>query len=232
MNADITSHSLLAGIWARPTDTLRINFDTELFWADSAYSRIDPRKQQKYRIQASYTPRRWASLEASVDILEHRNNMSLVNDTEHNRAYTFTTVLTPNGHFSFDLGYTFLDVYFRMLECWAYGSGVTFPAAPGLLPPGSITTPCVIPPDVQGGDVTAFGGLVTYGSKTHFAYADVVWKPIKRLALKAGYSGLFANGNTIFLNPNAPVGPLRYAYQKPYGGFAFDLGKGITFKTT
>lgn len=43
--------------------------------------------------------------------------------------------------------------------------------------------------------------------------------------------GTFANGNTLFLNPNAPVGPLVYAYQKPYAGFAFDLKKGVTFKS-
>jgi hypothetical protein len=29
-----------------------------------------------------------------------------------------------------------------------------------------------------------------------------------------------------------PVGPLQYAYQKPYAGFAFDLAKGFTYKTT
>jgi hypothetical protein len=76
-------------------------------------------------------------------------------------------MLTPNERFSFGLGYTCSEIYFQMLECWAYGLGVTFPVAPGLLP-------------------SAFGGTVTYSSKTHFAYADVMWKPIKRLTLKAG----------------------------------------------
>ncbi len=71
-----------------------------------------------------------------------------------------------------------------------------------------------------------------YSSITHFAYSDVNWKPIKRLALKVGYAGSFANGKTLFLNPNAPVGSLQYAYQKPYAGFMFDLAKGFAFKTT
>lgn len=231
VDANIASHSILSGLWARPTNALRLSFDTDLFWADSAYARIDPRKQQRYRFQASYAPANWISLDASFDILEHRNNMFLVNDTEHDRGYSFTTILTPIERFSFDLGYTYSDNYFQMLECWAYGSGVTFPVGPGLLPTGTITTPCPVPADIQGGDVTAFGGTVTYSSKTHFAYADVLWKPIKRLTVKAGYSGSFANGNTVFLNPNAPVGPLQYAYQKPYAGFAFDLAKGLTYKT-
>ena len=232
VNANIASHSMLAGIWARPSSTFRLSLDTDLFWADSAYARIDPRKQQRYRFQAAYAPSSWISLDASLDILEHRNNMALVNATEHDRGYSFTLVLTPNERFSFDVGYTYSDVYFQMLECWAYGSGVTFPVAPGLLPSGTITTPCPVPIDVQGADVTAFGGPVTYSSKTHFTYAAVLWKPVKRLTFRAGYSGSFANGNTVFLNPNAPVGPLRYAYQKPYAGFVFDLAKGLSYTTT
>jgi hypothetical protein len=233
LDADIKSHSMLAGFWARPTSSLRFSFDTELFWADSAFARIDPRQQQRYRFQAAYNPASWITLDASFDILEHRNNMALVNDKEHDRGYSFSAVLTPNERFSFDFGYTYSDIYFQILECWAYGSGVTFPVAPGLLPSGTTTTPCPIPAEVQGpDDVTAFGGTATYSSKTHFAYGDVMWKPIKRLTLKAGYAGSFADGNTLFLNPNAPVGPLRYTYQKPYAGFAFELAKGLTYKTT
>jgi hypothetical protein len=233
LNADINSYSMLSGIWARPTNALRLNFDADLFWADSAYARIDPRQQQRYRFQASYTPRSWVTLDASFDILEHRNNMFLVNDKEHDRGYSFSAVLTPNERFSFDVSYTYSNIYFQILECWAYGSGVTpGTLTSGLLPSGAITTPCPVPVGLQGPDLTGFGGTATYSSKTHFAYADVLWKPIKRLTLRAGYSGSFANGNTLFLNPNAPVGPLQYAYQKPYAGFAFDLAKGLTYKTT
>jgi hypothetical protein len=231
-DADITSHSMLSGLWARPTSNLRLNFDWELFWADSAFVRSDPRQQQRYRFQAAYTASRWLSLDASFDILEHRNGMLYVNDREHDRGFTLTAVVTPNERFSVDLGYSYNNVYAQLIECWAYGAGVAPPVAPGLLPSGAITTPCPVPGELQGGDVTAFGGSALYSSNTHFAYGDVSWKPINRLMLRAGYAGSFANGNTLFLNPNAPVGPLQYAYQKPYAGFVFDLAKGFAFKTT
>jgi len=167
VDANIKSHSMLTGLWARPTKAIRFNFDADLFWADSAYARIDPRQQQRYRFQAAYAPSTWISLDASFDILEHRNNMALVNDKEHDRGFSFSAVLTPNEHFSFDLGYTYSDIYFQILECWAYGSGVTVPVAPGLLPSGTITTACPVSADLQGPDVTAFGGTATYSSKTH-----------------------------------------------------------------
>jgi hypothetical protein len=68
---------VLAGFWARPTSNLRLNFDADLFWADSAFVRSDPRQQQRYRFQAAYTASRWLSLDASFDILEHRNGNAL-----------------------------------------------------------------------------------------------------------------------------------------------------------
>jgi hypothetical protein len=230
-NADITSHSLLSGLWVRPSSNLRLNFDLDLFWADSAFTRADPRQKQRYRFQAAYTPSRRVSLDASFDILEHRNGMTFVNDREHDRSFSLGAVLTPNDHFSFDLGYTYDNIYVQLIECWAYGSGVAPPVSAGLLPAGSITTPCPVPAALQGGDVTAFGGPAQYSSNTHFGYADVNWKPVKRLTLRLGYAGSFANGRTLFLNPNAPVGPLQYAYQKPYAGFMIDLAKGLAFKT-
>ncbi len=126
---------MLWGIWARPTNALRLSFDADLFWADSSFVRPDPRQQQRYRFQGSYAPATWISLDASFDILEHRNNIALVNDKEHDRGYSFSAVLTPDERFSFDLGYTYSDIYAQLIECWSYGSGVTFPVAPGLLPP-------------------------------------------------------------------------------------------------
>ncbi len=231
LDGNVTSHSMLTGLWARPTTSLRLNFDAELFWAGSAYFRSDPRQQQRYRFQGSYAASRWISFDASFDILEHRNNTQYVNDREHDRGFTVTTVLSPNDRFSVDLGYTYNNIYTQLIECWSYGSGINPPVPPGLLPPGSITTPCPVPSDLQGGDVTAFGGPATYSSNTTFAYGNINWKPVKRLTLRVGYAGSFANGKTLFLNPNAPVGPLQYAYQKPYAGFTFDLAKGFAFKT-
>ncbi len=158
--------------------------------------------------------------------------MQYVNDREHDRGFTATAVLTPNERISADFGYSYDNIYTQLIECWAYGSGVAPPVAPGVLPAGAITTPCPVPADLQGEDETAFGGPALYQSNTHFLFADLMWKPIKRLTLKAGYAGSFANGKTLFLNPNALLGPLEYSYQKPYAGFTFDLAKGFAFKTT
>ena len=141
-DADITSHSMLSGIWFRPNRNLRLNFDMDLFWADSAFVRSNPRKQQRYRFQGTYTASRWFSLDASFDVLEHRNNMLYVNSREHDRGFTLAATLTPNERLFFDLGYTYNNIYSQLIECWAYGAGVAPPVPPGLLPSGAVTTPC------------------------------------------------------------------------------------------
>ena len=226
-DVDIHAHSMLMGLWARPTDTLRLSFDLDLFWADASFVRIDPRQQQHYRFHAAYTPATWVSLDASFDILEHRNNIQLVNLLEHNHSYGFTAVFNPNNRFSLDFGYNYNVVFSQSIACFSYGAAGSPPP-----PPGAITTPCPVPLSLQGSDIDVFGALSFYKSTTHFAYGDLRWKPVKRVTATVGYAGTFANGNTLFLNPNAPFGPLQYAYQKPYAGIAIDLVKGLTYKTS
>jgi hypothetical protein len=38
VDANIKSHSMVTGLWARPTNALRFNFDADLFWAESKKS--------------------------------------------------------------------------------------------------------------------------------------------------------------------------------------------------
>ena len=70
-----------------------------------------------------------------------------------------------------------------------------------------------------------------YNSNQHFAYFDVMWKPINRVSTTVGYAGTFVGGSTLFLNPLQPAGTLAFNYQKPYAAFQFDLYKGFSYKT-
>ncbi len=123
-----------------------------------------------------------------------------------------------SGYVGADTCNTYTDIFSQLIECWSYGAGIAPPVAPGTLPPGAITTPCPVPVDLQGSDLTAFGGPATYSTQTQFVYSDVRWKPVKRLTVVAGYAGSFANGNTLFLNPNAPVGPPVYVVREALCG--------------
>jgi hypothetical protein len=227
--ADIHENSLLMGLWARPTDSLRMSFDLELFGADQSFTRITPRQMQHYRIHATYTLKKWASLDGSVNIRESRDNVQFVNDLEHNRSYSFAATLMPREKYTFDLGYTYNNVFSQALICYNYGFSST-------LPPGGIGIPCTLPSgpgdinDTSSSDFDRFQTNGFYKDAVHYPYFDFLWKPVKRITTTLGYSGTFTRGSMPFLNPLQPSGTLSYTYQKPYASVSFDAGGGISYK--
>lgn len=212
---DINGQAALIGFTARPVDSLRINGDFEFGYNDFAFTRTSPRQVQSYKIHVSYTPRQWLNLDGSIDIHENRDNVYRVNSLEHGRTYGFVAVFSPNAKYSLDLGYNYTDIYSQALVCFA-ASGAGVPVYPAC--------PVVGSPVPQ--SATSF-----YNSNQHFAYFDVMWKPIKRASMTVGYSGTFVGGSTLFMSPLQPAGTLAFNYQKPYAAFQFDVYKGFSYKT-
>ncbi len=212
---DINEQAALLGFTVRPIDALRITGDFEFGYNDFAFTRTSPRQVQSYKIHANYTPRPWLNLDGSVDIHENRDNVYQVNNLEHGRTYGFVTVFSPNAKYSVDIGYNYTNIYSQALVCFAAsGTGVpTYPVCP------------------IAGSPVAQGATSFYNSNQHFAYFDVMWKPIKRVSTTLGYSGTFVGGSTLFLNPLQPAGTLAFNYMKPYAAFQFDLYKGFSYKT-
>jgi opacity protein-like surface antigen len=221
----VNEQSALVGLWARPTDQLRISFDGEFFYADRSFTRISPRHLQHYRVRASYRPRPWMTLGTLLNIRENRNNDPQIGNLQHNRSYGFNVGLEPAERLSFDLGYEHGDIVSNSNICFALGTGVA-----------TSTSPC---PIISGTSPAL--GISQYTNKTHFGYFNLMWKPIPRLTTTLGYSIDSTTGNApiidpatglaVTLNPNAPAGPLQYNYHRPSAGLAFSLTKGLTWKT-
>ncbi len=208
---EINEHSAVFGIWARPTDALRLTFDLELMSADNSFNRISPRQLQHYKARATYKPMRWASFGASVNVLENRNTAFQVNNKQHNRAYGFSAVVEPNRKWGFDLGYDYSDVFSTTFIC--------YPVSPNT---------AGLPPCIAGTGL--FGDTSIYKNRAHYGYFNLTLKPIRRLTTNLGYAITSTAGSTLIINPNAPVGPLAYNYHRPYAGFLLDLYKGLSWK--
>jgi len=58
-----------------------------------------------------------------------------------------------------------------------------------------------------------------------------MWKPVRRVQARLGYALVSTSGETLIILVNAPAGPLRYNYHKPYAAVDLDLTKGFTFRT-
>jgi hypothetical protein len=233
----INENALLLGVVARPLNALRITADLEFGYNDASYARIDPREVQSYKIHANYKPHPWATLDGAVEIHENRDNVSTVDDLEHDRSYSFATILTANPRLSVDFGYNYWNVYSQSLICFAYSTSSANPAPPpatlpvSTFPPGAPMLPTGPACPITGAS-SPLGTLSTYGSTDHFAHAAVMWKPMKRVTAMAGYGGSFVRGNTIFLNPLTPSGTLDFNYQRPYASIAIDVYRGLTYKVS
>jgi hypothetical protein len=222
----VNEQSALIGLWARPTDQLRITFDGEFFYSDHAFTRISPRHLQHYKVRATYRPRSWMTLGMLLNIRENRNNDPQIGNLQHNRSYGFSVGLEPVERLSFDFGYDYNDILSNSNVCFALGAGVA-----------TSSTPC---PIISGTSPAL--GISRYTNTTHFGYFNLMWKPIPRLTATAGYSLDSTTGNApildpatglpIALNPNAPAGPLQYNYHRPSAGLALSLVKGLTWKTS
>jgi hypothetical protein len=230
---NISQYALLLGVTARPIDKLRVTGDFQFGSNDNAFVRPDARNFQVYKIHATYRPTTWASVDGTINIHENRDNVFTVNDLEHDRNYSFATTLAPNPKLAVDFGYTYFDFYTNIDVC--YASGVA----------GQPTTPC---PIVAG--ASPFGALSQYSSTDHFVFADLMWKPYKRVTVTLGYGGNFTRGysnffnqpqfapppppvpalSPVIINAVTPTGTLNFNYLKPYGSIAVDIYKGLSYK--
>jgi hypothetical protein len=215
---DIHEKTLVAGLTARPMDSLRITGNFQFGSNDYSFTRISPRQVQSYRVQANYKPRAWIDLDGALDIHENRDNVATVNDIEHGRSYSLVTTFLPNSKLSFDLGYTYTDIYNQAQICYYQNANgppplTQCPASLGYAPP-------------------AMQGLGSYSSKQHFVYGDIIWKPAKRITTSIGYAGTFVGGNTLAIDPLQVPGTLAFNYQKPYVRAIFDLYKNLSYRMT
>jgi hypothetical protein len=228
----INGNALLLGAVARPIDSLRITGDFEFGYNDFAFTRTSPRQLQTYRVSANYKPKPWANLSGSVDIHENRDNVFTVNNLEHDRMYSFTTILMPNSRLSVNFGYNYWDVYSQAIICYTEGFG----------PPPAGTTPCPAT-----GSPVPLGALSTYTSTDHFAYAGLIWKVTPRVTATVGFDGSFVRGTSpyfnepqfapapapslqqVSLNQLQPSGTLNFNYLKPNASIAVKIYRGFSY---
>jgi hypothetical protein len=211
----IDENSLLVGLWARPTDQIRLSFDSEFFYADHAFVRIAPRQMQRFKFRGSYAPRDWMTFGAVMNILEKRNNVAEIFHRQHYRTFGFSGMFNRGENFALDVGYEYNDIFSTTNICF------TLPGT--MLPPGSSPCPVTTP-------AATTSGISIYENKLHYGYFGTMWRPVKRVTSRFGYTLSSTSGDTLILSPVAPPGTLSYNYHQPYIGLDVDLTHGVTGK--
>jgi hypothetical protein len=217
----VHEHTVLLGFWARPSHTLRLNFDLERINYDNVIVRMAPRKESRYRLQTTYTPRPWAVLGGSINILQDANADSLTNYLGHNRNYGFTASLAPRERFGLDLAYNYNDVIQNALICFndTPPLGVTLPFV-------NNASSCALNDPANPLLANSF-----YTSHTHFGMATVRFKPIRRLTSNLGVTITSVDGGIPQFNILQPLGSSEYKYYQPVANFSFDLTSKLAWNT-
>jgi hypothetical protein len=210
----IKEDSALLGFWARPTDQLRLTYDMEINYADRSFTRVSPRQSQHYKFRTQYKPSQMVHVSATANIYQGLDNVFSIDHRDHNWSFGLDTAIVPNDRWSLDFGYDFNDVFSQTDICF-FLNGIS---------PVSTTT-C---PNPTGNN--ELEALSTYKNKTHYGFADLMFRPVKRVTLNAGYTITATTGNTVILNPNSPAGPLQYNYHTPYASVKVDIEKGFAWK--
>ncbi len=214
----------LLGLWARPIHALRLTFDLEHTNYNSVFVRISPRKEGRYRFQTTYTPRPWAVLGGSINILQQSNGDIETQYKAHNQNYGLTASLAPRERFGLDLAYNFNSVIQNALICF------------NDTPPAGVILPFVT------GATTGTGTFCTtndpanpllntsyYTNHTNFGMATVRFKPQKRVTANVGYSITSVDGSTPQFNYLQPLGSLQYKYQQPVANLSVDIGHKLSY---
>ena len=220
----VKEYTGLLGLWARPTHALRLSFDLEHTNYDNVIVRMAPRKESRYRFQTTYTPRPWAILGGSINILQDANADALTQYKGHNQNYGLTASLAPRERIGLDLAYNFNSVIQNALICF------------NDTPPTGVILPFVT------GATTGAGTFCTtnesanpllntsyYTNHTNFGMTAIRFKPDKRVTANLGYSITSVDGSTPQFNILQPLGSLQYKYQQPVANLSVDLGHKLAW---
>jgi hypothetical protein len=215
----VLEKTALLGFWARPTHALRLNFDLEHTNYNNVIVRMAPRKESRYRFQTTYTPRPWAVLGGSVNVLEDANADALTKYVGHNRNYGLTASLTPRERFGLDLAYDYNDTIQNALICF------------NDTPPTGVSLPFVTDAASCAANDPANPLLANsfYTNHTHFGMTTVRFKPEKRVTANLGYSITSVDGSEPQFNFLQPFGSLQYKYSQPVANLSVDIGHKMTW---
>ena len=206
----IHQHWAIFGLWFRGS---KFHADAEgrIMSADDFLTRIDPRREQQYRANVSFTPKSWLTLTANVNLREQRNRTQDFDYNAHYRNFGFSAVATPNKRIMAELAYNYTNAGQNANVCYASSAPV----------PGTFT--CT-------NDNTLLEVLGLYENQIHFGSANVQFRPVRRAVIGAGYSIIDSDGNTQLLNPLEPLGSLSSRYQQPLAFVGLDVARKVELR--
>jgi hypothetical protein len=231
---DLVEHTGLLGFWFRPTNQLRANAEFELTSNGGTgiddsnagfITRVSPLNQQHYRFRTTYTPKPWATISGTINVLENRNGYTQINYRGHNRNFGFSASVNPTVRWGFDVAYNYSDFQQDAFICY---SSTVSPLPAGTQ--GTTASPACPTFDSSANNYPLYLYSM-FEDKTHNASFLVRVQPVKRVTANLGYGVTKVDGSIPAFNALQPLGPLAYTYHQPLASLSVEMVKNWYFNT-
>jgi hypothetical protein len=216
----------------RATTNWNMNGTVEILYDDNALTPVGARQTKHYRFHTSYRPAPWATVSGAFNDLERHNNTNNtgtpsadgpLGHVDHSRNVSLGVVLSPGEHFTFDMNYSYLDVYTSTNICYLSGALAVIP--------GTASTTSTGAPNLCPSLLTDWGPVKNFmDAPTQFASIGATYSPNKALRSGVGYRISAVNGNQFFADAQEVNGSLQSAYQSPYVNIAWTVHPGLIWR--
>jgi hypothetical protein len=224
----------------RASSNWSMNGSVEIAYADNALTPIGARQTKHYRFHTMYRPRPWATVSGAFNDLERHNNTNNtgtpsvdgpLGHVDHSRNVSLDVVLSPSEHYTFDMDYSYLDVYTSTNVCYLSGATTALAGTASTTSTGAAN---VCPGVFARGSTTV---LTDWGpakdfmdAPTQFASIGATYSPNKVLRSSVGYRISAVSGNQFFADAQEVNGSLQSAYQSPYVTIAWTVHPGLIWR--
>lgn len=209
----------------RPAKNWTMNGSVEVAYDNNVLTPVAPRELQHYRFHTLYRPKPWATFSGAYNDLERHNNTNNtgavapdgpIGHVDHNRNVSVGVDLAPNERYSFNVNYSYFDIYTSTNICYLSGATAALPGSASLNAAGGAN----ICPNTTGdwGPVKDF-----MDAPTQYASMGMVYTPNKKIRAGAGYRISAVSGNQFFADAQQVNGSLQSAYQTPYVNLAWTV---------
>jgi hypothetical protein len=231
----------------RPTPNWNVNGSAEVLYTDNVFTPVAPRELQHYRVHTIYKLKAWATVSGAYNDMELHNNtnnnqsaVALYNSTggksgadyagpldhvAHSRIASMGAQLLPNGHYGFDLNYSFSDVYTATNICYDGAGSATQAAAAtpsGTACPGAT---------VRGQTYYEYGPAKDFiDAPTNSGSAALRISPSNSFRGAIGYRINSVDGSRFYNDPRDVAGSLVSRYQSPFVDLAYTVHPGWIWK--
>jgi hypothetical protein len=216
----------------RPSSNWNMSGSVEIAYADNALTPVGARQTKHYRFHTSYRAKPWATVSGAFNDLERHNNTNytgapsvdgVLGHADHSRNVSLGVVLSPSERFTFDVNYSYLDVYTTTNACYFSGASAVIPGAAATTSTGA--------PNLCPGLLTDWGPVKDFmDAPTQFASIGATYSPNKVLRSTLGYRISAVSGNQFFADAQEVNGSLQSAYQSPYISVAWTVHPGLVWR--